>query len=378
MKEQLQIQILGDICPAWGFRNSFDEENEGKIFGDILPLLQNADIAIANLECPLSEKGKRAVKTGPCLRGKSSDMAVLKRAGLDVIGLANNHVLDYGQDAFEDTMQLAKQHDILTVGAASNADGAKKTLFFEKNGWRIGLLAFGEEEFNVAYEASGGANLFDPYRSLEEIAEAKKNCDYLIVLYHGGIEHYELPSPQLQKKCRAMVRAGADVVLCQHSHCIGTYEKYQDATILYGQGNAIFGRAEGKQRWNLGLLVSIRLSEELKEISFHVFEAKTDGIAFLPQEANLLRLEQMKKDSERIDDQAYLKERWDAFCAKQEAEYFPMLLCWGRILNKANRIVGNRLAKHFVHKRKKMVAMNLIRCDAHREVAQTVLENSQK
>lgn len=378
MKERIQIQILGDICPAWGFRKSFDEGNEHKIFGDILQILQDADITVANLECPLSDKGERAAKTGPCLRGKPSDMQVLKRAGVDVVSLANNHVLDYGQEAFADTMRTAKASGILTVGAAANSVDARQPLFIDENGWRIGILAFGEEEFNVAYEANGGANLFDPYSSLDDISNAKKNCDYLIVLYHGGIEHYELPSPLLQKKCRAMVRAGADVVLCQHSHCIGTYENYQDSTILYGQGNAIFGRAEGKIRWNLGMLVSISLSKDKQDVSYRVFEAREDGIVLLPEAEEAKRLTQFENDSKNVDDSAYIKRSWDAFCAKQEAEYYPMLLCWGRVRNKLNRMLGNRLVKHLVRKRKKMVAMNIIRCDAHREVVQTVLENSQK
>ena len=174
-----------------------------------------------------------------------------------------------------------------------------------------------------------------------------------------------------------MVRAGADTVLCQHSHCIGTYENYQGSTILYGQGNAIFGRAEGKTRWNLGMLVSIALSEDKQEVCFRVFEAQADGIRLLPEKDEAKRLQQLENDSKHLDDCDYIKRSWDAFCAKQEAEYYPMLLCWGRIRNKLNRMLDNRLASR-IKKRNKMVTMNLIRCDAHREVVQTVLENSQK
>src|SRR5690606_27860319 len=77
---------------------------------------------------------------------------------------------------------------------------------------------------------------------------------------HGGIEHYEYPSPRLQRVCRSMVRHGADLVLCQHSHLIGTVEKYRGGEILYGQGNAIYGYRPGNHAWNTGLLVSVNLS----------------------------------------------------------------------------------------------------------------------
>lgn len=376
MKKPIQIQILGDVCPAWGFRKSFDEGDESKVFGDTLPLLQKADLTIANLECPLSHKGTPTKKTGPRLRGKPSDMSVLKRAGVDVVSLANNHILDYGQEAFFDTLKAAQAEGILTVGAAQNLTESKTPLMIEKGDMCIGIMSFAEEEFSIASDSRGGASLFDPYCAFDEIAEARKKCDYLIILYHGGIEHYELPSPLLQKKCRKMIQSGADLVLCQHSHCIGSFETYQDGAILYGQGNAVFGRREGNTRWNQGMLVSVELTEGTHNISFRVFEANDEGISLLPNEAE--RITQMNELSMKLDDSAFIQEKWDAFCNKQEAGYIPELLGWGRVRIKLNRMLKNRLARTLISRHNKMITMNLIRCDAHREVVQTVLENSQK
>ena len=78
--------------------------------------------------------------------------------------------------------------------------------------------------------------------SLDHIQNLKDQCDYVIVLYHGGKEHYRYPSPYLQRVARKMVEKGADLVVCQHSHCIGCYEKYKDSMIIYDQGNFIFER----------------------------------------------------------------------------------------------------------------------------------------
>ena len=72
-------------------------------------------------------------------------------------------------------------------------------------------------------------------------AEQKDNkCDYTIVLYHGGKEYYRYPSPNLQRVCRYMIEKGTDLVICQHSHCIGCEENYLSGKIVYGQGNFIF------------------------------------------------------------------------------------------------------------------------------------------
>lgn len=377
MKQPIQIAILGDINTDWGWRNCFDAEDAATVFGDVLPALKNCDYAVANLELPLTNSNEASVKTGPCLRGKPADIRVLKQAGISAVSLANNHILDFGAQGLLDTLAAAKSEDFSTFGAGKNAEEAAKPLFVEIKGWKIGFQSFAEEEFNIAYENTPGANLFDPYYSLNQIRHTKKQCDYLVVLYHGGIEHYEYPSLLLQKKCRAMVRAGADLVLCQHSHCIGTEETYEGATILYGQGNAIFGR-RNKLRWDTGLLVTVDLTEESKTVSYRVFEAGQNGISFVSGERNAARLQKLAVQSDCLNDPIELKSKWDAFCKEQAPEYLPELFGWGRVGGKLNRMLKGKPIKHLISRKQKMITMNLVRCDAHRDVVQTILENTQK
>lgn len=377
MKQPIRLVILGDINTDWGWRKSFDAGDPTPIFGDVVEALQNSDFAVANLELPLTASSVPSTKTGPCLRGKPSDLSVLKKAGLSALSLANNHILDFGAQGLLDTLAAAASEQLPTFGAAKTAEAAAKPLIVTIKDWHIGFLSFAEEEFNIAYQNAPGANLFDPYCSLEQIRATKAQCDYLVVLYHGGIEHYEFPSLFLQKKCRAMVRAGADLVLCQHSHCIGTEERYQGATILYGQGNAIFGRRK-TERWNTGMLVTVDLTEEKTRVSYRVFEAGEQGVSFVSEEKNAARLQKMAEQSACLSDEAELKQKWDVFCEAKTPEYLPMLFCWGRVRGKLNRIFKGKPVEHLIGRRKKMIAMNLIRCDAHRDVVQTILENTQK
>ncbi|MGM9523060.1 MAG: CapA family protein [Faecousia sp.] len=377
MKQPIRLAILGDINTDWGWRESFDAGDPKPVFGDVMEELQSSDFAVANLELPLTQSNTPSIKTGPCLHGKTSDLSVLKAAGLSAVSLANNHILDFGAQGLLDTLAAAAAENFPTFGADQTAEAAAKPLMTSLKDWRIGFLSFAEEEFNIAYQNAPGANLFDPYCSLEQIRAAKARCDYLVVLYHGGIEHYEYPSPFLQKKCRAMVRAGADLVLCQHSHCIGTEECYHGATILYGQGNAIFGRRK-TERWNTGMLVTVDFTEEKTTVSYRVFEAGEKGISFVSKEKNAARLQKMREQSACLSDEAELKKKWDAFCKAQTPEYLPMLFCWGRVRGKLNRIFKGKPVECLIGRRKKMIAMNLVRCDAHRDVVQTILENTQK
>ena len=103
-----------------------------------------------------------------------------------------------------------------------------------------------------------GCRPYDEYDTMEDIRNARKDSDRIIVIYHGGKEHCRYPSPRLRRLCHAMAKNGADVVLCQHSHCIGCYEKFNDCHILYGQGNFHFVRPKElpvPETWNTSLMV---------------------------------------------------------------------------------------------------------------------------
>lgn len=375
MRENLSISILGDVCPDREFNRFFREIDKVQL-GDIGEYLKGRDITVANLEAPASNRGSKQKKTGPCLHCPSTDVAALKRQGVQILSLANNHILDYGEEALLDTIHVAEHCDVKVFGAGMNKDEALKELIVEKNGWRIGFLSFAEHEFNVAYKDRAGANLFDPYESYDAIQRVKEDCDYLIILYHGGIEHYKLPSPLLQKKCRKMICSGADIVLCQHSHCIGTIEDYQGGTILYGQGNAFFGAREGNEQWNTGLMVDFDFCDKDVAISYKLIKAGAKGIHFANCEDSDARIKQMKKESERLNEPEYLKTQWIKYCSKEEAMVIPHVYGWNRYFNKLNRVFHNRLARRLIGKQSRMITMNLIRCESHREVMQTILEET--
>lgn len=374
MSQKIKITVMGDICPTEDYRKLFDSGDPRLLFGNSLEVIRNSDIAIANLECPATDGCNRIVKCGPNLKAKPEDIRLLKDAGIHVLSLANNHILDYGGKAVEETISVCKSENILTFGAGKNSAEAEKPMFIDIKQKRICLMSFAEEEFNLASEDSPGANRFDAYESFDRIKNAKEDADYLIILYHGGVERYAYPSPLLQKKCRKMASSGADLILCQHSHCIGTLERYNNAHILYGQGNSVYGYRKNEPSWNEGLIAEITIDGGVVSLSWRLLNAEPDGITLCAEEQTSEKTKLIFENSKRITDKNFIQTEWEAFCEKNKSLYFPLLYGMGRIFNKLNRILNNAVIRLLYSKKRRMVTMNLIRCDAHREVVQTLLE----
>lgn len=184
MKTDFDIIICGDLCPTIDSEKLFEENNAEALFGDLYNKFGNADFVVGNLEAPLVDEAKPIKKCGPHLKGKPAYIGVLKKAGFHLLGIANNHIRDYGDEGVISTIQQCETSGISTVGGGS-IEQARRPYILTKKGWRIGVLAFAEHEFNIAEGTKLGANLFDPYCSFDDIVQTKTECDFLIVLYHG-------------------------------------------------------------------------------------------------------------------------------------------------------------------------------------------------
>ena len=379
MKEELKIVIAGDICPTDDTKSFFDDNNYKALFNDLLPLFSDANILMANLEFPLVDEVEKVNKTGPILTGKTKFIEPLVKAGFNVFGLANNHIKDAGASGVNSTLNCCTKFNIDTVGAGANLATAKKPLIIEKNGWKIGLIAFAEQEFNTATENEAGANYIDVYEDFDTIKKLKEKTDYVIVLYHGGVEYYEYPSPLLQKKCRKMIASGADIVTCQHSHCIGTVESYNDGTIVYGQGNTLFGYRKNSETWNHGLLLQINLNEEGIETSYIPIETINNGTIQKMNniEGNLL-MTNLFKISKKISDETFIQNSWLSFCNKRKPLYFSYMFGFGYLFIVLNRLLNNQLVNLFYSDTVKKRSYNIIRCESHYEVIRTLFKTTNR
>ncbi|UJF29141.1 CapA family protein [Kaistella sp. 97-N-M2] len=379
LENQFSIVISGDLCPTKDTEHHFISGDHEQIFGDCLPFFENADFLVGNLEFVLTDDPKPIKKSGPILYGDTAFVNIFKKAGFDLLSLANNHIKDCGEEGVQSTLKAVAKIGINTFGAARNLIEAKKPFIKEIKGKKIAFLTFAEQEFNTASENEYGANFFDPYEDLDLIAEIKKRVDHLIILYHGGIEYYEYPSPLLQKKCRRFIDKGADLVTCQHSHCIGTIERYQDKTIVYGQGNTLFGYREGNDSWNQGLLLDVQFNENDFKINYKGVQAiKEGGIRLLTEKENQKLLKKIEERSKLVNDSVFIRESWQKFCRKKESLYLPQYLALNRYFIHLNRWTNNKFISVFFLKKYLRSSHNIMRCEAHNEVIQTILKRNSK
>lgn len=374
---ELRLLIFGDICPVSDTNSAFcSGVPEYLMSKEILKLIQKSDAVIGNLECAITDSPTPIDKTGPTLYSSSKSIETLSNAGFSALSLANNHIRDCGSKAVDNTISVCNKYGIQTFGAGNTLLKAKEPLIISIKGLKIAFLSFAEWEFNAVSKESSGASIFDPISDINYIQRVKKDVDYLIILNHGGIEYHPYPSPLLQKRCRNMADAGADVILCQHSHCIGTYEVYKKSTILYGQGNSIFGYRNNNFVWNNGLLVTISIKDSCK-VNFIPCQTSNDHILYLSKEDEAKEiLHKFHNDSANILSEDFITKEWIRFCKESENLYIPLLMGWNRYLIALNRILKGIPAKILYNRHKRNIIHNLIRCEAHNEVVQTILGQS--
>lgn len=373
----MKILIGADLVPTDTNAALFAEGDAQTLVGkELQELLKSADCRIFNLEVPLTDTKTPLKKSGPALIAPTNTIAGYKALGVDCLTMANNHIMDQKSEGFFSTLKVLDDAGIAHVGGGKNLSEAAKPFILELEGKKIGIYACAENEFSIAGEEKAGANPIDPWESPDHVSALKAKCDYVIVLYHGGKEHYRYPSPGLQKACRKLVEKGADLILCQHSHCIGCEEKYLHGTIVYGQGNFLFDHST-REHWQTGLLVQIGDNFEISYIPLR----KQENLVRMAQGEDAKNiLSEFHKRGEEIQDPETLKKHYIAFSKTMGQDYLTIL---GGKESKpfvaANKLLGGKLRKRRNKKRyvsrNALAVENYLRCEAHRELLITFLQN---
>lgn len=352
------------------------------ISGDISSLIgkslydafQNADISSVNLECALTKSTAPIEKNGPNLKASPEAINGIKALNPSIVGLANNHIMDFGEKGLSDTLENLRDQKLSYIGVGRNLEEATQSIhIIEKKGWRIGFYACAEHEFTIATGNSPGANPFDPLVTGDVIKSLKveNSLDILIVLYHGGKEYYQYPSPGLQKVCRHLVEKGANLVVCQHSHCIGAYEQYLHGEIVYGQGNFIFDMKHPLSKESL--LLSYQLeTDKPPRLSFIPIRCKSDsgGAVYMAQgEEREAILDAFYNRTKELQVPGVIKEKYTAFSNEMLLTYLFIASPFGKWFSRFDRyIFKGSLIKMLYAKRKLLALQNIIECEAHREL----------
>lgn len=316
----MKLTVCGDLCVTPSSLEFFKNADEVGAFGDTLPLYKEADRAIVNLECALTESENEIKKFGPNLKAPKSTADALKKAGFTDCMLSNNHIFDFGKEGLRDTLNELDRVGLLYTGVGENYEDSRRNHYIELDGIKVTFINVNEHEYTYAIENRMGVRPFDEFETMHDIREAKKSADYVIVIYHGGKEFSHYPSPRLVKACHEMVECGADTVLCQHSHCVGGYEKYEGAHILYGQGNFHFVGRQSTKDWNEGLIVLLDIDKKGIKIDFVPIKAENGAIRLANADEKAQMMAEFAERNEKLQNGEWRKE-WAAFCESVKPAY---------------------------------------------------------
>lgn len=373
----MNIIIGADLVPTKSNIELFEKGDVNTLLGsDLIDIIHSADYRIFNLEIPLVNESSPIKKCGPNLIASTKCISAYKAMKIDLLTLANNHILDQGSKGLESSISTLKQAGISYVGVGNSIKEASRPKIISCEGKKIGIYACVEHEFTVATENKSGANPVDLLETPDHIIELKKQCDYVIVLYHGGKEQYRYPSPNLQKICRKLVEKGADLVVCQHSHCIGCKEEYKQGTIVYGQGNFLFDDEENEY-WQTSLLIMISDNFKIKYLPLKKNKS-TVRLAKGDEAENIL--EQFNLRSEEILDPEKVNQHYDELAIYYKNFYLLSVMkikrgLLYRIINKlSNGLVEKTIINAVYNSKYRYTLRNYVECESHNELLLHILK----
>lgn len=367
----MKIIIAGDLFIADDFRS------QDLIDKSVIDLFETADYRIVNLEAPITEDNpkNKIIKTGPHLRMSSDTiMPYLHQLKIDAVTMANNHILDYGYKGVKDTFKELVDHKIKYIGAGNDLTEAKKPLSLHKDGMKIAILNFCENEWSIAEEDSPGANPMDIIDNTNQIREAKASHDKVIVIVHGGHEYYNLPSPRMQKQYRFYADQGADIVVGHHTHCISGNEVYKGVPIYYSLGNFLFTSQSTIEDWYTGLVLEVKIENGNLTSQLHPVEQQkeTFELSLLNGKKREDIMKRISKYNAIIADEEKLKSEWNNYIDTKYDMYLNYWSPFSFISNRYVRGVLNRLGIKGINKKGVALALNLMRCEAHADMSKEV------
>ena len=371
----MRILIGGDFAPTKANFDLFEQGAAETLYGkEMLDYLEKFDYRIFDFETVFDGAGAPIQKHGPLITTPATCMPGIDAIHPNLFVLANNHAANLGREGIEHTKSLLAEHGISCVGAGIDLADASKPFYVKDGDLTIGFYACAEHEFNAAGADVAGVNPYDPLVTFDEVREAKRHCDQLIVFYHGGMIEYRYPLPGERRVFKKLVDCGADIVVGQHTHCIGCSEVYKGKTLLYGQGDFFFARPTNNEYRFSGLLLEVDVNKESLTVGYDVRVKPQDTIRMATPDEKEQILGSFEARGREILDEKRFAEIYEAQLEEKKPFYLERLLGkYGRSLVYAacNRLTGGRyrhskLARSF-GKQDWLTIDNWISCETHRE-----------
>lgn len=340
--------------------------------------LEECKIRVLNFEVPVKVKdGVGIHKSGPVHNQSSHSPEWVMENGFNMVTLANNHSLDYGEKGLQATLKAFKDISITGVGTFETA---YKISVFEIDNQKIGFLGLTQKEFGCVDEYSGekmGTAMATSPRVYACISEGKKTVDKLYVLPHAGAEYLDIPLPEWREVYKSYIDVGADGVIASHPHVPQGWEMYKGCPIFYSLGNFLFEVPDPSvkhPKWLNSLMVVMDTGSDEYEVLPIYYDHKN----------KVVEIDESKSSKDYM---LYLKDALDGSIypeiIKSHMEYLKtpykkMMISGGAYqLNKRERL--KNLIRPFLGKKRvssdPVHLLNLFQCESHRWIMMRLLEN---
>lgn len=361
----IKILVTGDFSPQCRVAELIGTGKSAVVFENLKPLTAQMDLSVTNFETTVADNTDTPIeKYGPNLKCTGKSIKVLKDAGFDMVTLANNHFYDYGDSGVIKTLAELDGCGIEYVGGGRSLKEASTTLYKGINGKIFAFINCCENEFSIATEQHGGCNPLNPVSQYYDIKEAHDKADYVVVIVHGGHEHFQLPSMRMKEIYRFFVDAGADAVINHHQHCYSGYEFYNGCPIVYGLGNFCFDGGPGcSEKWTEGFAAELLFGNDKVELKTHPYIQcrETPGVYLMKNRSQFDQ--QINSLNAIISDDKVLKQKVNEFYSMTGRGYESVFQPYNGRFTKS--VWWHGLLPSFFKGIKPFQAYNYIFCESH-------------
>ncbi len=289
---QISLSLVGDLMPGGVFSQDFEKFRHNYLPPQAFSWFES-DIVFGNLECPASNRGK-PLPDKILLFSKSAPLTVLKEMKFNVLNLANNHILDYGYEAAEDTVNILGSMGIQYTGFGINMAEARRPAILKVRDNIVSINGYSwtdewDELVQAATDNSPGVCPLNLDVIKEDIRKAKEElkADIIMISLHWGEGKSHFPRPSCIHQARAIIDAGADIIVGHHPHCLQGYEIYKGKPIFYSLGNFLSSTYFKKEKRLIYDQKGILRTRNLRErktliVNLTISNHKLESLSFFP------------------------------------------------------------------------------------------------
>ncbi|MBE5873727.1 MAG: CapA family protein [Lachnospiraceae bacterium] len=317
----MKIMFAADM--SFGFNDIFAGKEKAQVaMAEPAKLFGQADFSMVNLENVFGNKADSTpiMKSGPNLISEDAFIEYIHALKPDIVGMANNHSKDYGEDILFHTKDMLSESGYTCIGAGKNIEEAYRPAKISKDGINVSIIAVCENEFGIATDTTSGTAGYRLGRVTKAIKLALEEGHKPIIYFHGGNETNPFPSPGKVELYRHFIDLGAEAVIAMHTHCPQGYEYYNGKPIVYSMGNFFFPRAstdKKRKTWDYGYLSELDISDDEVKLEIYPYSFDLEKVTMLQGEENADFMRYMGCLCQPLKDSKKIQSLFDSWCLTQ-------------------------------------------------------------